>query len=82
MDILIGSRLEGARKATGAIIDARRVFTAAAVVLANATSNIVMPRGVGKRSRCVELGWVSSASGQSTAHASARALPDFHMRAL
>src|ERR1700733_10148928 len=44
MDISIGSLLEGAQQATGAvaIIDVFRAFTCAAVVLANGASRIVM----------------------------------------
>jgi 2-phosphosulfolactate phosphatase len=44
MDILIGSLLEGARQAGGAvaIIDVFRAFTCGAVVLANGASRIVM----------------------------------------
>ena len=48
MDIWIGSLLEGADQATGAvaIIDVFRAFTTAAVVLANGASRIVMVGGV------------------------------------
>src|SRR5208282_5381349 len=44
MEISIGSLLEGARQATGAvaIIDVFRAFTTAAVVLANGACRIVM----------------------------------------
>ena len=44
MDIWIGSLLEGAQQATGAvaIIDVFRAFTTAAVVLANGASRIIM----------------------------------------
>ena len=44
MHILIGSLLEGAKNATGAvaIIDVFRAFTTAAVVLANGASHIIM----------------------------------------
>jgi 2-phosphosulfolactate phosphatase len=48
MDISIGSLLEGARQASGAvaIIDVFRAFTTAAVVLANGASKIVMVSSV------------------------------------
>ena len=48
MQISIGSLLEGARHATGAvaIIDVFRAFTTAAVVLANGASRIVMVGGI------------------------------------
>ena len=44
MEVVIGSLLEGARRAVGhvAIIDVFRAFTTAAVALANGASKIVM----------------------------------------
>jgi 2-phosphosulfolactate phosphatase len=48
MEIWIGSLLDGAAQATGAvaIIDVFRAFTTAAVVLANGASKITMVRSV------------------------------------
>jgi 2-phosphosulfolactate phosphatase len=48
MQIVIGSLLEGAKAATGAvaIIDVFRAFTTAAVALANGASHIIMVRSV------------------------------------
>jgi 2-phosphosulfolactate phosphatase len=48
MDIVIGSLIDGARQATGAVavIDVFRAFTTAAVAFANGASRIIMVRSV------------------------------------
>jgi hypothetical protein len=75
MDIVIGSLLDGARQATGAvaIIDVFRAFTTAAVAFANGASRIVMVGSVEEALALRESGVADVCMGE----VSGRAPPGF-----
>jgi 2-phosphosulfolactate phosphatase len=75
MDIVIGSLLDGARQATGAVavIDVFRAFTTAAVAFANGASRIIMVSSVEEALALRSIGEVQICMGE----VSGRAPPGF-----
>jgi len=71
MEVIIGSLLEGAKRATGAvaIIDVFRAFTTAAVALANGASRILMVSSVEEARLLRDSGLVQICMGEVGGHA-------------